>query len=218
MSPIHRSGAAVLLATVLFGFAPSPATAQGYIEVSRQRQDIDAEFDDSIVLSSSTVAINVPALQEADGLGFAFGGWGRKAGIAFTYVRTDPRATSVLGDTVAHHRAYGLEFGLTPWMGDGALAISPLFKFGLAYTTLGLPGQGVEGTEVFDAHFKGIGVVVGAGGMLYLTSALHVTLDYTRRYLSFNSVSGWGESLPIADGLSGTGDVISLGVGVYPPW
>jgi hypothetical protein len=212
---IHRSPMALAALALILGLAPTTATAQRYLQVSRVSQDIDAEFDDSILLSSSSFAVNIPALQEAKGLAFAFGGMEGSFGFALTHVRTDPRSTSVLGDTVAAHREYGVEFMSAPWLGASSLGVSPMFKFGAAWTTLKLPGQATDGTDLDDAKFSSISLIVGGGAMVRVAQRVHVTADYTRRFLKFRNVSAFGESLTIQDGLSATGDAISIGVGVY---
>ena len=202
-------------------FAANPASAQSdmFFEVSQHVLDIDAEFDDSIVLRSPSLLWNVPALQEADAMGFAVGGSpdGTDGTITFRYLRADPQATSILGDTVAAYRSYDFDFYSAPLLKPGRLSVSPVFRFGAGYTTLSIPGSATDGTDVGDGSFGSVGFTLGLGGIIRIANWVQVTADYSRRFLNFGSAKAFDRSLEIEDGLSATSDVFAIGVGVYIP-
>lgn len=222
-SPRATKGFTTILATVgLLACASDPLRAQSdtFLEISRHVIDIDAEFDDAIVLRSESYLWNVPALEEAEGLGFAIGGSpdGTDGTITFRYLRADPRATSVLGDTVAAYRSYDFDFYFAPWLKPGTFTFSPLARLGIGYTSLTIPGSVTDGTEVRDGSFGSVGLHIGVGGIVRIANWVQVTVDYSRRYLKFGSAKGFGDSIKIDEGLSATSDVLAIGLGVYVPY
>ncbi|MGI9625815.1 MAG: hypothetical protein ACR2QM_03185 [Longimicrobiales bacterium] len=211
-----RASALLALTAALWG---SPVSAQAFFEISRHVIDIDREFDDSILLQSPSFTFNVPALEEVNATGFAFGRAAEGGGGTFTfrYLRGDPLATSVLGDTVASYRSYDIDGYVAPWLKQGGATISPLMRLGLGYTRLTIPGAGTDGTDLDDALFAGLGFNLGAGAILRVADVIQVTADYTRRYLNFGSVKGFDESIEIEDGLSATTDVFAIGLALVVP-
>jgi len=217
------TGLATVTMTVgLFAYASDPLRAQSdtFLEISRHVVDIDAEFDDDIILRSASYLWNIPALEEEEGLGFAIGGSpdGTDGTITFRYLRADPRTTSVLGDTVAAYRSYDFDFYFAPWLKPGTFTFSPLIRLGTGYTTLTIPGSVTDGTEVRDGSFGSLGLHLGGGGIVRIANWVQVTVDYTRRYLKFRSAKGFGDSIRIDEGLSATSDVLAIGLGVYVPY
>ena len=208
-------GAAIAIVTAI-ATTPAPAEAQRFIEVSRQRLSIKGDFDDSILLRSASLSVNVPALETANGLGITVGSRKGPLLVGFRYVRTNPRATSVLGDTVAAHRAYGADLSLAPLVGRGTFRAGPLLRVGSAFTTIGLPGQATSGSETGDARFASVSLQVGAGVLVHVRT-LHVSVDVSRHYLKFGGATGLGESVSTRNGVSGTGNVLSVRLGAYLP-
>lgn len=218
----HRLGmpTALILLFVVGGMSSS-ASAQSnvFLEFSQHVVDIDAEFDDSIVLSSRSFALNIPALQEAEAMGFAVGTSldGSEGTVTFRYLRAEPRATSVLGDTVAAYRSYDLDFYAAPLLKPTRVSLSPVLRFGAGYTTLTIPGSATDGTEIEDGSYGTLGFNLGIGGIMRVANWVQVTADYSRRFVKFGSVSTFDQSIDIEDGLSATSDVLAIGVGVYVP-
>jgi len=208
-------GVAIAIVTAV-ATTPVPAVAQRFFELSRQRRSISGDFDDSILLRSASLSVNVPALETTNGLGIAVGS--RRGALLFglSYVRTNPRATSVLGDTVAAHRAYGADLSLAPLVGRGDLRAGPMIRVGSAFTTIGLPGQATSGRETGDARFSSVSLQVGAGVMVRLR-AVYVSADVSRQYLKFGGARGLGESVSTRNGVSGTGNVVSVRFGAHLP-
>ena len=208
-------GVAIAIVTAV-AVTPAPATAQRFIEVSRQRRSINGDFDDSILLRSASLSVNVPALATTNGVGISVGSRKGPVLVGFSYVRTNPRATSVLGDTVAAHRAYGADLSLAPLVGRGTFRAGPLVRVGSAFTTIGLPGQATSGDETGDARFSSVSLEVGAG-LLVRVRSLRVSVDVSRHYLKFGGAEGLGESVSTRNGVSGTGNVVSVRLGAYLP-
>ena len=196
------------------------AQSRNFIEVSRHTIDIDAEFDDTIVLTSPDLVFNIPALEKVDGLGLGFG-WmavDNTFAMSFSHVRANPRATSVLGDTTAALRLYGLDMFVYPFAKGGNFNISPLIRLGTALTNLKIPGSVTDGATLGDATYRVLGFNLGLGGIVRIANTFHITADYTRRFTKFRTARGLDESVGIEDGLSATSDVLRIGLGVYLPW
>ena len=213
----------LFLIAALFCFTQiaSPLAAQHrkFFEISRHTIDIDAEFDDAIVLSGPDIVFNIPALEEVYGYGLGFGWLSQddKVAISISHVRANPRATSVFGDTTAALRLYGFDLFVYPFASKGNFSISPLIRSGFAITHLKIPGSVTDGVTVGDASYIKPGFNLGLGGIVRVANAFHVSADYTRRFTKFSKARGLDESVTIEDGLSATTDVLRIGVGVYLP-
>ena len=201
---------------------PAPLVAQHrkFLEVSRHTIDIDAEFDDTIVLTAPDIVFNIPALEKVDGLGFAFGwmGMDNTFAMSLSHIRANPRTTSVYGDTTAALRLYGFDLFVYPFASQGSFSISPSIRLGTAITHLKIPGSVTDGVTVGDASYTKPAFNLGLGGIVRIANAFHITADYTRRYTKFSRANGLDEKVRIEDGLSATNDVLRVGVGVYLPW
>jgi hypothetical protein len=193
---------------------PSIQAQEWLFEVSRHSFDIDGDFDDSILLNGPDFALNVPALQQVDGLGFAFGLSLGNGSFTLTHVRANPESLSVLGDATAAFRSWGLELAFAPWLDRGFLSFSPLVRLGGAFALLRVPDAASEGNTVEQGGFNGLQFNLGAGGMLRISQRLQVSADFSRRFLNFTTGTGYDATVPIDDGLSGTTNAFTVAVGL----
>ncbi len=187
-----------------------------FIDVSWGRFDLDGEFDDSLILSTSTQVINVPEVLEADGYNFAIGRAFDTGGVSFFYFTAQPQTVSVLGDEDSRFHLYGMDGYALPFSNDRKTQlINPLIRGSMSMVSLGIDNSATNGSTLADATFKGIAAALGIGVLVQLGSTGHITAEIDRRWMSFSTVTGTGDSIDLAESISLTSDFIKVGVSIY---
>lgn len=208
--------AAALATTALAvadGRAEPPRT---FLEVGRARFDVDGEFDDTIILSTSEQVINVPELVESEGLHFAFGAAGVHGGFSLSYFTANPETRSVLGATDARLHLYGMEFYLTPFLTPGsALRVGPLLRCGGALASLTIEDSATDGVEVVDANYKGLDGSLGVGLLARIGRIGQVIVEVDRHWASFATVEGVGDRIDIDGNLSAPADYVKASFSLF---
>jgi hypothetical protein len=182
--------ATAILAIVLpLGAQAQSIKAGTYLGLQYGHDNIGGEFDDTIVLASSTEVIDVPRVKAGGGAGLVLGyrtaGGG---GFEFGWHRSSHRTSSVaLGASDATFEAFDID-GKLGFAGDGALRVWALFGVGIV--TMTVERSRLVGSSRLDARYRGASLNFGLGGAYYVTPQLGLTLDVFWRQTRFNTVQG----------------------------
>jgi hypothetical protein len=214
-----------LLAVVIMGLlcAVADSRAQGhrdegrlFFEIGMARFDIGGEFDDSILLSTSTERINVPAVLETDGYHLGVGRSFNTGGLSFYYFRANPETQSVLGDEDARYTQIGMDGYLLPLAKRGmAPTITPLLRAGMSFTWLTVENSAASASRIDDASFQGIDGALGVGVFAPLGKVGHVIGEVDKHWMRYGSVSGVGDRIDIEDGLSSSAVFYKVSFSIY---
>lgn len=214
-----------LLSVIIMGLlcAVADSRAQGqrdegrlFFEIGLARFDVGGEFDDSILLSTLTERINVPAVLEADGYHLGVGRSFHTGGLSFYYFRANPETESVLGDEDARYTQIGMDGYLLPLVRQGvAPAITPLLRAGMSFTWLTVENSAVSAGRIEDASFQGIDGALGVGVFAPLGKVGHVIGEVDHHWMRYGAVSGVIDRIEIEDGLSSSAVFYKVSFSIY---
>jgi len=187
-----------------------------YLELGWARFDIDGEFDDSLLLSTSTQMVNVPEVLEAEGMHFAFGNAWNQGGVSFFYFTANPKTRSVLGDQDGRLHLYGMDaYGLPFAKKTKSPLINPLVRCGVSLISLGIDDSATDGNSLADATFRGVAGMLGIGVLLQLGQTGHIVAEVDRRWMTFATVTGTDDAIDLEDNISLKTDFVKVSFSFY---
>ena len=187
-----------------------------YLEFGMNKFDIDGEFDDSLVLTTSSQLVNVPEVLETSGYSIAVGRAWNQGGLSFFYLFGNPETRSVLGDSDGRYHLYGMDvYGLPFTKKNNNNKISPLVRGSISLVSLGIDDSATDGMSVVPATFRGFAAAIGIGALVQLGSNFHFTAEVDRRWMSFNTVEGVGDPLDMEESMTLTTDFLRVGLSIY---
>jgi hypothetical protein len=194
-----RAGLGIILAVPMALHAQAVKTGT-YLGLQYGYNNIGGEFDDTIVLSTSSEVIDVPSAKAGGGAGLVLGyrspgGGGFELGWHRSSHNTQ---SSLLGASKATFEALDLDakYGL---YSEGAGRVWALF--GVGFLRLTVDRSRINSSGTFDARYSGASLNLGLGGAYYFIPQWALTLDVFWRQTRFGSVQG----KTIDGGLKGPG-------------
>lgn len=213
--PSPRMLAACFLIVLVAGTASAqlhPVTGDLFIDIGWARFDLDGEFDDSLLLTSTTQVVNVPEVLEAEGLNFSFGRAWNQGGLSFFYFTANPETVSLLGDQDSRYHLYGMDvYGLPFAKKDRSQVVNFLLRGSMSLTSLGIDDSASDGIVVKDATFRGFAAALGAGVLVHVGSFGQIIAEYDRRWMWYATVEGTAdEPIDMEDNISLSTDFVKV--------
>lgn len=206
----------LVVALFLAGLWADVAAAWPYFGVGLTRNEVNGEFDDSVILIGPGAVFDVPTVDPGFGPRFVLG-WGRGSGsFEFSYTRSEHKAPGALNPEGydAEYHLFGFDFvGRTGW-GKSLTADKgqAYLRLGIATATLRLDQSGFD-TALFDVEYLGAGFTTGLGFEVRLPRRFNAYGEYDYRFNTFNHVQSRGaEEIEIEDSLRGWGPSMLAGL------
>ncbi len=184
-----------------------PAKNGFYMSVSTVSNSIGEEFDDTKVLTSSTMIVGVPKINNGTGLSLSWGSRTGPSAFEVDYIRTTHNTTSTLwGNSTATFTS--LDFNGKIYFNETS-KVQPFFLFGVGLQWLTIENNTFTAAGFESTEFTGgRSLNIGGGLSYYLTPQWFLNGSALYRYGSF----GKAEGLTIQDRLGHSGLTYSFGI------